>query len=145
MPPHLPAPAPAHPDPATALSLVLPAQTLHRLTHTRRKQLLKAASRAPSDPPPPPGLNECCGSSCDPCVKTLWREELSVFEVRWGKEALELAKQSRVEVEVEVEGEGREDAAGAKGPAAGTEPVSQDKSDRDASLRIAMPGAWIEW
>ncbi|KAJ5232006.1 hypothetical protein N7468_004962 [Penicillium chermesinum] len=55
-----------------------------RLTGTRTKQLLRAAGRAHDDPPPPPELGLCCGSSCDPCVNDLWREELSVWKERWG-------------------------------------------------------------
>ncbi|KAL4959532.1 uncharacterized protein BDV14DRAFT_9620 [Aspergillus stella-maris] len=55
-----------------------------RLTRTREKQLLKAAGRDINDPPPKPGLGECCGSSCDPCVDDLWREEVRVWRERWG-------------------------------------------------------------
>lgn len=60
-----------------------------RLTGTRTKQLLRAASRAHDDPPPPPGLGVCCGSSCDPCVNDLWREERRVWRERWGVYAVE--------------------------------------------------------
>ena len=55
-----------------------------RLTGTRTKQLLRAASRAYNDPPPEPELGMCCGSSCDPCVNDLWREERAVWRERWG-------------------------------------------------------------
>ncbi|EAW10398.1 uncharacterized protein ACLA_048700 [Aspergillus clavatus NRRL 1] len=55
-----------------------------RLANVRRKQLLRAAARAHDDPPPPPGLGVCCGSSCDPCVNDLWREEVAVWRERWG-------------------------------------------------------------
>ncbi|KAJ5953451.1 hypothetical protein N7454_000347 [Penicillium verhagenii] len=55
-----------------------------RLSGTRTKQLLRAAGRAYNDPPPPPELGTCCGSSCDPCVNTLWREERDVWRERWG-------------------------------------------------------------
>ncbi|CAI7657699.1 unnamed protein product [Penicillium pancosmium] len=41
-----------------------------RLSGTRTKQLLRAASRAHDDPPPSPELGTCCGSSCDPCTET---------------------------------------------------------------------------
>ncbi|KAJ9247543.1 hypothetical protein DTO207G8_8009 [Paecilomyces variotii] len=58
-----------------------------RLTTTRTKQLLRAASRAHNDPPPPPGLGDCCGSSCDPCVRDLWKEELTCWRERWGDAA----------------------------------------------------------
>lgn len=55
-----------------------------RLTKTRTKQLLRAAEREYNDPPPPPGLGDCCGSSCDPCVRDLWKEEIGVWRERWG-------------------------------------------------------------
>ena len=55
-----------------------------RLTGTRTKQLLRAASRAYDDPPTEPELGMCCGSSCDPCVNDLWREERAVWRERWG-------------------------------------------------------------
>ncbi|KAK1141516.1 hypothetical protein N8T08_008928 [Aspergillus melleus] len=60
-----------------------------RLTATRTKQLVRAAERAYDDPPPPPGLGECCGSSCDPCVNDLWKEELACWRERWGEGAIE--------------------------------------------------------
>ncbi|KAL4893821.1 hypothetical protein BDV59DRAFT_177241 [Aspergillus ambiguus] len=63
-----------------------------RLSGTRLKQLLRAAERAHDDPPPPPGLGECCGSSCDPCVNDLWREELACWRERWGEGAVEGGK-----------------------------------------------------
>ncbi|OJJ62970.1 hypothetical protein ASPSYDRAFT_28580 [Aspergillus sydowii CBS 593.65] len=58
-----------------------------RLTKTRTKQLVKAAARDVDDPPPKPGLGECCGSSCDPCVNDLWGEELACWRERWGVDA----------------------------------------------------------
>ncbi|RAL04132.1 uncharacterized protein BO80DRAFT_256744 [Aspergillus ibericus CBS 121593] len=61
----------------------------NRLSTTRTKQLVRAAERAYNDPPPPPGLGECCGSSCDPCVTDLWKEELTVWRERWGEGAVE--------------------------------------------------------
>ncbi|KAF9887097.1 hypothetical protein FE257_010591 [Aspergillus nanangensis] len=60
-----------------------------RLANTRLKQLLRAAERVHNEPPPPPGLGECCGSSCDPCVNDLWREELACWRERWGDGAVE--------------------------------------------------------
>ncbi|KAJ5927972.1 hypothetical protein N7466_006928 [Penicillium verhagenii] len=60
-----------------------------RLSGTRTKQLLRAAGRAYNDPPPPPELGTCCGSSCDPCVNTLWREERDVWRERWGDRKVE--------------------------------------------------------
>lgn len=55
-----------------------------RMTHTRKKQLIKAASRNWDQPPPAPGSDECCGSHCQPCVKDLWKEEVIVWKQRWG-------------------------------------------------------------
>lgn len=60
-----------------------------RLSGTRTKQLLRAASRAYNDPPPPPELGSCCGSSCDPCVNDLWKEERDVWRGRWGDRRVE--------------------------------------------------------
>ncbi|CEJ54776.1 hypothetical protein PMG11_01070 [Penicillium brasilianum] len=60
-----------------------------RLSGTRTKQLLRAASRAYNDPPPPPELGTCCGSSCDPCVNDLWKEERDVWRERWGDRRME--------------------------------------------------------
>lgn len=60
-----------------------------RLSGTRTKQLLRAAGRAYNDPPPPPELGTCCGSSCDPCVNDLWREERNVWRERWGDRKVE--------------------------------------------------------
>ncbi|CAI7637932.1 unnamed protein product [Penicillium manginii] len=60
-----------------------------RLSGTRTKQLLRAASRAHDDPPPPPELGTCCGSSCDPCVNDIWKEERDVWRERWGDRAVE--------------------------------------------------------
>ncbi|KOS43493.1 hypothetical protein ACN38_g5609 [Penicillium nordicum] len=55
-----------------------------RLTKTRTKQLLRAGERTYNDPPPPPGLGDCCGSSCDPCVRDLWKQEIGIWRERWG-------------------------------------------------------------
>jgi hypothetical protein len=55
-----------------------------RLTKTRTKQLLRAGARGYNDPPPPPGLGDCCGSSCDPCVRDLWKQEIGIWRERWG-------------------------------------------------------------
>lgn len=60
-----------------------------RLSGTREKQLIRAASRPHNDPPPPPGLGLCCGSSCDPCVNELWRQERDTWRERWGDHAIE--------------------------------------------------------
>lgn len=68
-----------------------------RLSGTREKQLIRAASRAHNDPPPPPGLGVCCGSSCDPCVNELWRQERDTWRERWGDHAVEDKKDSALE------------------------------------------------
>ncbi|KAJ5320558.1 hypothetical protein N7508_000841 [Penicillium antarcticum] len=60
-----------------------------RLSRTREKQLLRAAEREYNDPPPQPAPGDCCGSSCDPCVRDLWGEEIGVWRGRWGNRALE--------------------------------------------------------
>ncbi|EKV05162.1 hypothetical protein PDIG_84850 [Penicillium digitatum PHI26] len=60
-----------------------------RLTKTRTKQLLRAGERAYNDPPPPPGLGDCCGSSCDPCVRDLWKQEIGIWRERWGDWGIE--------------------------------------------------------
>lgn len=70
-----------------------------RLTGTRTKQLLRAGSRAHDDPPPPPELGTCCGSSCDPCVNDLWREERDIWRERWGDRAAEKGEGKRKELE----------------------------------------------
>lgn len=77
-----------------------------RLAATRTKQLVRAASRAHDDPPPKPGLGECCGSSCDPCVNDLWREELACWKERWG-------------VDLSSKGEEEEEGGGPKGKGSG--------------------------
>ncbi|CAG8894819.1 unnamed protein product [Penicillium egyptiacum] len=60
-----------------------------RLTKTRTKQLLRAGEREYNDPPPPPGLGDCCGSSCDPCVRDLWKQEIGIWRERWGDWGIE--------------------------------------------------------
>ncbi|KAF7589075.1 hypothetical protein BBP40_004780 [Aspergillus hancockii] len=77
------------PDPVFKPSEVPRIKNAKRLAGTRMKQLIRAADRAHDDPPPPPGLGDCCGSSCDPCVKDLWREELMCWRERWGDGAVE--------------------------------------------------------
>lgn len=79
------APTPAYQDVTTLPSIL----AQRRITNIRKKQLIKAASRPFDDPPPPPKPDECCGSSCDPCVKTLWKEELGCWRERWGENAQE--------------------------------------------------------
>ncbi|GAA5951160.1 hypothetical protein JCM21900_004360 [Sporobolomyces salmonicolor] len=50
-----------------------------RLAPSRLAALLAAASS--SKPPREPDPWDCCGSSCKPCVRELWREEKRV----WGE------------------------------------------------------------
>jgi hypothetical protein len=73
-----------------------------RLTRTRTKQLLRAAERAYNDPPPPPGLGDCCGSSCDPCVRDLWKEEIGIWRERWGDWAEEEEEENKKDVKEEA-------------------------------------------
>ncbi|KAM0752309.1 hypothetical protein T439DRAFT_205409 [Meredithblackwellia eburnea MCA 4105] len=49
-----------------------------RLAPSRYKDLLAAAKGAKK--PKEPESWECCGSSCKPCVKELWKEELKGWE-----------------------------------------------------------------
>ncbi|KAJ5584060.1 uncharacterized protein N7459_003860 [Penicillium hispanicum] len=70
-----------------------------RLTGTRIKQLIRAASRAHDEPPPPPELGLCCGSACDPCVNDLWREERDVWRERWRDRAVEGSGMERKDLE----------------------------------------------
>lgn len=98
------APEPVYSDVAE-LPLIL---AQRKITNIRKKQLIKAASRGYDDPPPPPKPDECCGSSCDPCVKTLWKEELACWRQRWGEGAQEkpassATQQKKVEPEAETE------------------------------------------
>ena len=73
----------------------------NRLTKTRTKQLLRAAERDFNDPPPPPGLGDCCGSSCDPCVRDLWKEEIGIWRERWGEWAEEKGNEAKEKEKVE--------------------------------------------
>ncbi|GAA6033337.1 hypothetical protein JCM8097_006699 [Rhodosporidiobolus ruineniae] len=50
-----------------------------RLAPSRLEQFLAAARS--STPPKEPDPWDCCGSSCKPCVRTLWKEEMRV----WGE------------------------------------------------------------
>lgn len=84
------APEPVYADVETVPTIL----AQKRITNLRKKQLVKAASRPHDDPPPPPKPDECCGSSCDPCVKTLWKEELECWRERWGAGATEQAPSS---------------------------------------------------
>ncbi|CDS00672.1 uncharacterized protein SPSC_02317 [Sporisorium scitamineum] len=94
------------PDPVYSDVESLPTILAQRkITNIRKKQLIKAASRNYDDPPPPPKPDECCGSSCDPCVKTLWKEELECWRERWGDGAQEKSSS------INKKGEGAESIA----------------------------------
>ncbi|KAI9931209.1 hypothetical protein ASPWEDRAFT_166843 [Aspergillus wentii DTO 134E9] len=95
-----------------------------RLTTTRTKQLLRAADRAYNDPPPPPALGDCCGSSCDPCVNDLWKEELACWRERWGDGA--------------VEDKDKDKDANANAD------NKMDKGEEEEEKERRMPGSW-EW
>lgn len=79
-----------------------------RLTKTRTKQLLRAGERDYNDPPPPPGLGDCCGSSCDPCVRDLWKEEIGIWRERWGEWAEEKGTEGEKEKKEEESSEKKE-------------------------------------
>jgi hypothetical protein len=80
---------PAYAD-ASTIPYLLPSNcTKLRMTNTRKKQLIKAANREWDQPPPKPGYDECCGSSCTPCVKDLWKEDVLVWKQRWGMDSSE--------------------------------------------------------
>lgn len=76
-------PTPAYHNP-TEIPAIRKAQK--HASGTRTKQLIRAAERDYNDPPVP---GECCGSSCDPCVMDLWREEMGVWRERWGGNVVE--------------------------------------------------------
>jgi hypothetical protein len=80
---------PAFADPAD-----IPMLRHARLAPARLEQLLAAAGRERDDPPPPPRPDECCGSSCSPCVKQLWSEELRAWKERWGVGAAAAARRA---------------------------------------------------
>lgn len=48
-----------------------------RLTPFRTKQIIKKALA--EAPPARPEADECCGSACTPCVKDLWKEEVTCW------------------------------------------------------------------
>ncbi|KAF1353865.1 hypothetical protein BDV97DRAFT_367423 [Delphinella strobiligena] len=74
--------------------------TLTRLLKTRlapvREEALLAAAARDAERPIKPAAGDCCGSSCNPCVMDLYREELKIW-----KECLESRGRSAGE---EVEG-----------------------------------------
>ncbi|KAJ5787477.1 hypothetical protein N7457_002467 [Penicillium paradoxum] len=71
-----------------------------RLTKTRTKQLLRAGEREYNDPPP---MGDCCGSSCDPCVRDLWKQEIGIWRERWGDWGIEDGKKSEEKSEEKKE------------------------------------------
>lgn len=54
------------------------AKLLPNMTPIRCEQLLAIA--ASDDRPERPAAGECCGSSCDPCVNDLYRQELRIWK-----------------------------------------------------------------
>lgn len=50
----------------------------NRLAPSRLAELVNAAQS--EDKPKEPPLWECCGSSCKPCIKELYRQELRVWK-----------------------------------------------------------------
>ncbi|KAL4885485.1 hypothetical protein BJY04DRAFT_134738 [Aspergillus karnatakaensis] len=102
-----------------------------RLTNTRLKQILRAASRDFDDPPPKPGLGECCGSSCDPCVNDLWREEVACWRERWGDDGIQEGGEEGKKIE--ITGGNDEGKGGGKGEGNGVK-----------AMQRKMPGAF-EW
>jgi len=81
-------PQPQQPTPAYHNATEIPAikKAQKHASGTRTKQLIRAAERDYNDPPVP---GECCGSSCDPCVMDLWREEMGVWREKWGGNVIE--------------------------------------------------------
>ncbi|PWN38908.1 hypothetical protein IE81DRAFT_280352, partial [Ceraceosorus guamensis] len=73
------------PQPAYSDVREIPTLKQGRFAPLRYDEILQAASRDHDDPPPKPGPSDCCGSSCQPCVKELWSEELRAWKERWGK------------------------------------------------------------
>ncbi|GAA6001876.1 uncharacterized protein JCM10292_005951 [Rhodotorula paludigena] len=75
----MPVPAPAHStSDLLARSPTLSRLSRKRLAPSRLADLVRAAGA--ERPPKEPELWECCGSSCKPCVKELWREEKKVWD-----------------------------------------------------------------
>lgn len=121
---------PVYADASDVPSLSAASLARARTTHTRHKQLLRAARRPHDAPPPRPGADECCGSSCKPCVVDLWREEVDVWRERWWGDkkggpdlsAMATAAAAAATCDIAVEGE-----------------ENKDKHDK-------MPGAFsLEW
>lgn len=62
-----------------------------RLAPSREETLLAAATAGAegAEKPKKPAADECCGSSCQPCVMDLYREELKVWKECRESEATE--------------------------------------------------------
>lgn len=123
---------PDYPD-ASKIPFLTSPTALRTLTHTRIKQLRKAASQPWDQPPVPPGLSDCCGSACDPCVKDLWKEELRCWQERWGSKAIKLGIDGKPDITKQVKS-GEESANKLAS--------SCSASDEDARK---MPGAFLDW
>lgn len=84
-----------------------------RLAPSRLASLLAAARSLNSPEPPAPW--DCCGSSCSPCVTTLWKEERKVWREchdNWEEiEEGERAEKEERERQEEEEREEKEDSA----------------------------------
>lgn len=107
----------------------------------RAQQLIAAASRDHDDPPPPPGLDECCGSSCQPCVKELWAQETKAWKIRWGlaKDKMPVVRGARnADAKVKV------DSLREKEKERKEEKREEDKTEVKEP-GSCMPGAFLDW
>lgn len=104
--------------------------TLTRLLKTRlapiREEALLAAAAPGAERPVKPAAGDCCGSSCNPCVMDLYREEFKIW-----KECLESRGESADE---EVE----------EGAAVGSGGSDLTLQSEEQTGRRKVPGAF-EW
>lgn len=104
--------------------------TLTRLLKTRlapvREEALLAAAAPDAERPVKPAAGDCCGSSCNPCVMDLYREELKIW-----KECLESREKSAGE---QVE----------EGDAVVTGEATRTLQSEEETGRRKVPGAF-EW
>jgi hypothetical protein len=91
-----------------------------RLAPVREAALLNAAMG--DDKPLKPAVGDCCGSSCNPCIMDLYREELKVW-----KECAEYRRSVRL----------------AKNASSGPEPLDSRPEDK-AMAQPKMPGSF-DW
>ena len=78
--------------------------------------------------PEKPGLGACCGSSCDPCVLTLYAQEVKVWKEYW--EALNVGDQYEA-----VPGPSNSD----------NYQQEESKATADSNICAKMPGSWMDW